>query len=134
MEVTRVAGNGAQAVSASPPPTQSADTGSARVNAAPPPPQVQAPAPAEMRQVGERPADRNEGGDVLRRAVREVNTSLETYGRHLGIRLHEATGRHVVTVYDSNTNEAVREIPPERVLDAHASLLELAGLFIDSRG
>ena len=34
----------------------------------------------------------------------------------------------------AETNEAVREIPPQRVLDAHASLLELAGLFMDTRG
>jgi flagellar protein FlaG len=47
---------------------------------------------------------------------------------------HEATGRTMVTVYNTDTTEVIREIPPERVLDAHASLLEMAGLFMDKRG
>jgi len=93
-----------------------------------------APAPAPAPGEGGRPAERTAEPDVLPRAVREINTSIQAYGRHLDVRFHEATGRRVVTVYDSVTNEAVREIPPERVLDAHANILELAGLFVDSRG
>jgi len=72
--------------------------------------------------------------DVLRRAVNEINSSLAMYRRHLGIRHHEATNRNIVTVYDSDTNEVIREIPPESVLEAHANMLEMAGLFVDTRG
>ena len=71
---------------------------------------------------------------ALDRAVRAINSTISNYSRHLGISFHEPTRRNVVTVYDSTTNEAIREIPPQRVLDAHASLLELAGLFVDQRG
>jgi len=39
-----------------------------------------------------------------------------------------------VTVYNSDTNEVVREIPPDRVLDVHANVMEMAGLFMDTRG
>ena len=74
------------------------------------------------------------GVESLRRAVAAVNTSIASHMRHLSINFHEPTGRHIVTVYDSETNQAIREIPPERVLDAHASILELAGLFVDRRG
>ena len=74
------------------------------------------------------------GVESLRRAVAAVNTSIASHMRHLSINFHEATGRHMVTVYDSETNQAIREIPPEKVLDAHASILELAGLFVDQRG
>ena len=82
-----------------------------------------------------RMADRQVPGyESLRRAVAAVNTSIASHMRHLSINFHEATGRHMVTVYDSETNQAIREIPPEKVLDAHASILELAGLFVDRRG
>ena len=130
MEVARAVNGTAPAPPPPPAPSAAAGTGQAPAPA-PMPVQVQAPPlPTENR-----PAERQtDGGEVLRRAVREVNASIETYGRHLGIRVHEATGRHLVTVYDSTTNEMIREIPPERVLDAHAGLLELAGLFVDTRG
>ncbi|MCL2456956.1 MAG: flagellar protein FlaG [Defluviitaleaceae bacterium] len=75
-----------------------------------------------------------EGVDLLQRAVREINTSIEPYSRHLEIRHHEATNRRIVTVYDSDTNEKVREIPPESVLEAHANMLEMVGLFVNTRG
>jgi len=105
---------------------------------APPPPQI-APAP-QVTNPQTFPADNyvaeNTASvpDPLHRAVKEVNVSIASYSRHMNIHFHEATGRRVVTVYDSETNEAIREIPPERVLDAHASMMELAGLFVDKRG
>ncbi|MCL1878187.1 MAG: flagellar protein FlaG [Defluviitaleaceae bacterium] len=93
----------------------------------PTPVSTPAPAPPERRE-----EPRSEA--LLQRAVREVNASLGTYGRHLDIRHHEATNRVVVTVYDSRTNEVVREIPPQEVLDAHANMLEMVGIFVNTRG
>jgi len=78
--------------------------------------------------------ERSEGADTLRRAVEEINSSISIHRRHLGIRHHEPSNRRIVTVYDSDTNEAIREIPPERVLDAYANMLEMVGLFMDRRG
>jgi len=72
--------------------------------------------------------------EPLQQAVREINQSISSHGRHLNIRMHEATGRRLVTVYDSVTNDVLLELPPERVLDAHASVLEMVGLFMDTRG
>ena len=72
--------------------------------------------------------------EMLQRAVVEINSSLAAHSRHLSVSMHEATGRHVVTVYNSDTSEVVREIPPARVLDAHANMLEMAGLFVNTRG
>jgi len=113
-----------------PPPPPAPVTGGGEVVAA-----VQAPAPnIPMPGASTAEVQGVEGIDTLRRAVGEINASMATHGRHLSIEFHEATGRRMVTVYDSETNEAIREIPPQRVLDAHAHLLELAGLFVDSRG
>ena len=106
-----------------------------------PPPEAQAVAPAQapapavpMPDVRPEPRERVGDGDLLRNAVNEINSSMALHRRHMGIRFHESTNRRIVTVYDSDTNEAVREIPPERVLEAHASMLEMVGLFMDTRG
>ena len=108
----------------------------------PPPPPVARPANGAVQVQAEVPqaqaydsrAEYVENIDTLRRAVAAVNTSIASHMRHLSINFHEPTGRHIVTVYDSETNQAIREIPPQRVLDAHASILEIAGLFVDRRG
>jgi uncharacterized FlaG/YvyC family protein len=91
------------------------------------PPTPVAPPPEER-------AERSESADSLRRAVNEINSSLAIHRRHLGIRHHEPTNRRIVTVYDSETNEAIRHIPPESVLEAHANMLEMVGLFVNERG
>jgi len=72
--------------------------------------------------------------DKLRRAVDEINSTLAMHRRHLAIRHHQPTNRNIVTVYDSETNEKIREIPPESVLEAHAHMLEMVGLFMDKKG
>lgn len=99
-----------------------------------PPVQAYVPAPELPHSVEVHAPERMEARDSLRRAVDEINTALAIHRRHLGIRIHKPTNRRVVTVYDSDTNEAIREIPPESVLEAHANMLEMVGLFLDKRG
>ena len=125
MEVNRLEVTGLQA----PPPPVRTTNGGALAAAAPAAPVPAAPAYEPRQAEPQAP-----GIESLRRAVAAVNTSIASHMRHLSINFHEPTGRHVVTVYDSETNQAIREIPPEKVLDAHASILELAGLFVDRRG
>jgi flagellar protein FlaG len=39
----------------------------------------------------------------------------------------------MVKVIDENTGEVIREIPPKKILDMVANMLELAGLLVDER-
>jgi len=39
----------------------------------------------------------------------------------------------MVKVIDINTNEVIREIPPEKILDMVATMLEMAGIIVDER-
>jgi flagellar protein FlaG len=71
---------------------------------------------------------------MLQSAIAEANRRLSTAHRQIQSSIHEQTNRLMVRVIDTYTNEVIREIPPERVLDAHAALLELAGLFVDTQG
>lgn len=47
--------------------------------------------------------------------------------------IHEKTKEVMIKVIDSDTNEVIREIPPEKVLDMVAKMWEMAGLVVDER-
>lgn len=53
--------------------------------------------------------------------------------RRIEFSIHEKTGDIIVKVYDAETNEIVREIPPEKIKDLVANILERAGLLMDKR-
>ncbi|MDR0272922.1 MAG: flagellar protein FlaG [Clostridiales bacterium] len=138
MDVTGINGTGYVAMPGggdyvpAPAPEEKVYVEAAPVVAVAPPPTLKAETEIRAEQKESRRESREI--DTLQRATEEINKSVAIYRRHLGIRYHEASKRRMVTVYDSDTNEAIREIPPEKVLDAFASMLEMVGLFADARG
>ena len=60
--------------------------------------------------------------------IDEANKTLIPSGRELSARLHEDSGRIMVSVKDKETGEIIRELPPEEELDTLMKILELAGL------
>ena len=46
---------------------------------------------------------------------------------------HEGTGRMTVTMVDKDTDEVIREIPPERLLDMMSKMEELVGILFDAK-
>jgi len=127
MDVTRLNTNNYQ--TPPPTPTPTTNVGGGVDGVAPQPVQSGS---TEVQSSGD--GGREVTNDVLQQAIDSANAALTGSGRELDIRFHEATNRTVVTVYDTETREVIREIPPERVLDAHANMLELAGLLVDTRG
>lgn len=79
---------------------------------------------------GERLADDSLVSRLTRRLIERV---LEESRRRLRFQVHEPTGRIWVQVIDAETNEVIREIPPERYLDLVARIWELVGLLVDER-
>ena len=47
--------------------------------------------------------------------------------------VHHATKRISIKIVDNDSNEVIREIPPEKVLDMVAKLWEMAGVIVDER-
>lgn len=45
----------------------------------------------------------------------------------------EGTKRITIKVYDDETDELIREVPPEKSLEALKKIWELAGIFIDEK-
>ena len=49
-------------------------------------------------------------------------------------KVHERTGRMMVKLIDNETDEVIKEIPPEKILDLVASIWDLVGILVDERG
>ncbi|RFA28549.1 hypothetical protein CAI21_11825 [Alkalilimnicola ehrlichii] len=72
--------------------------------------------------------------ETLADAVEKVNEHIEVVRRELQFKVDDVTGRVVVKVLDSSTQELVRQIPSEVVLDIARRLREgeaLGGAFFD---
>lgn len=70
---------------------------------------------------------------MLTGIVKEANKALVAAQRELEFSVHEKTKDIIVRVIDTETKEVIREIPPEKILDLVASILEMAGLLVDER-
>jgi flagellar protein FlaG len=66
-------------------------------------------------------------------AIEKANESLVFQKTKLKFSIHDGTKEIMVKVIDENTDEVVREIPREKILDMLAKMWELAGLFIDEK-
>ena len=73
------------------------------------------------------------GEQVLISAIEKANKALAGSARHFEISIHEKTKNIMVRVIDSETDQVVREIPPEKILDLISKLWEMAGLIVDER-
>jgi Uncharacterized flagellar protein FlaG len=66
-------------------------------------------------------------------AIEKANKAISGANRRFEFSIHEKTKEIMVKVIDSETNEVVREIPNEKILDMVARMWEMAGLIVDER-
>ena len=71
--------------------------------------------------------------EELEENVRKLNEAAETFETGINLRVKEDEEQIAVEVVDRETEEVVREIPPERVLSMVAQIQNLIGLFVDVR-
>ena len=70
--------------------------------------------------------------DKLKKVMEQAVASLPHYSdAKFGI--HEKTNRIVIKLVDRETQEVIKEIPPEKTLDLLAKRMELAGVLVDER-
>jgi len=65
--------------------------------------------------------------------IEKANKALSGGNRSFEFSIHEATKEIVIKVIDSDTNEIIREIPNEKILDMVAKMWEMTGIFVDER-
>lgn len=66
-------------------------------------------------------------------AIEKANKSILGGYRRFEFSIHEKTKEIMVKVIDADTNEVIREIPPEKILDMVAKMWEMAGIIVDER-
>lgn len=70
-------------------------------------------------------------------AVREMAEKTQAYLDDLRIKLdfevYEETGDMVIRIFNRETEELLREIPPENLLELHHKVAELRGLLFDEK-
>ncbi|WP_334111315.1 flagellar protein FlaG [Thermodesulfitimonas autotrophica] len=101
------------------------------------PPRTEAPESARHEAKNEAKRDEPRAVQSLEQeltaAIELVNRVLQTRNRSFEFSVHEPTKEIIVRVIDTKSNEVVKEIPPEEILDLVAKLWEMAGLFVDER-
>jgi flagellar protein FlaG len=73
------------------------------------------------------------GEKKLIEIIEKSNQDLKWYDTSLKFSIHEKTKQITVKIIDNRTKETLREIPPEKILDMVAAMLERTGLFVDKR-
>ena len=70
---------------------------------------------------------------VIINAIEKANRAISGANRKFEFSIHEKTKEIMVKVIDLDTNEVIREIPPEKILDMVAKMWEMAGIMVDER-
>lgn len=77
--------------------------------------------------------DKKEKIEDVIESIYKSNKKLETFDRKLEISVHEKTKEVMVKVIDTSTDEIIRELPPEKVLDSLAFRKEIIGMLMDKK-
>ena len=93
--------------------------------------------PGQQQDRGAVQPDQEVAPDKIKAAVDDLNKTVKQaspmHHTQLSFKYHEDTNRISITVTDSDTDEVIREIPPEKTLDMLAKAWEMAGLLVDER-
>lgn len=66
-------------------------------------------------------------------AAEKMSKLLEGTNRSINIFVHEKTHEIMVKIVDDKTGEVIREVPPKKIIDMVANMMEMAGLIVDER-
>jgi flagellar protein FlaG len=89
--------------------------------------------PAEDPKAAEKVAASQPSREQLDEAMVEVKKALAPVARNLQFSIDDETGRSVVKVVDSSTNEVIRQIPSEELLAITHSMDKFSGLFVKQK-
>lgn len=73
------------------------------------------------------------GEKVILETIERANKAVQGVSTCFKFSVHKETHEIMVKVLNSETNEVIREIPPEKVLDMVAKMWEMAGIIVDER-
>nr|WP_242597283.1 flagellar protein FlaG [Desemzia sp. C1] len=71
--------------------------------------------------------------EQLEKAVNKANEHIMGVNTQLQYRIHEGTDRIMVRLIDTESQDVIREIPPEKMLDLVAEIWKRVGLVVDKQ-
>lgn len=71
--------------------------------------------------------------EEIEKKVNSLNKFIEASSSKVKFQYHEQLGEYFVQLVDSTTNEVVKEIPPKKMLDMYAEMLDIMGIFVDRK-
>ena len=71
--------------------------------------------------------------EELIKSIESANEQFVAFDRRFEFSIHEKTKQIMVKVIDVTTDEIIREIPPEKILDLVAAIWEISGIIVDER-
>ncbi len=71
--------------------------------------------------------------EKLKKAIQEANKKIAPTQSYLSYSIHKVTKDVMIKIINSDTNEIIKEFPPEKKLDAVAKMWELAGILVDEK-
>ena len=69
----------------------------------------------------------------VKKAVDKLNKFLEADNLKVEYAVHEKFGDLMIKIVDNNTKDVILEVPPKRILDMVAKMMETVGIFMDKR-
>lgn len=83
---------------------------------------------SDARTIDEKKQAENE---KIKKAIENMKAQLPNSEIKFGI--HEKTDRVTIKLVDKDTEEVIKEFPPEKTLDMIAKCMELAGILVDKK-
>lgn len=71
--------------------------------------------------------------EKIQQAVDSLNEFLEINHNSSKFIYHEGLDRYYIQVINKNTDEVVKEIPPEKLLDAFYEMQKMVGMIVDEK-
>ncbi len=71
--------------------------------------------------------------EKMEELVKGLNEFLSPVQTSLKFELHEKLKEYYVTIVDDSTHEVVKEIPPKKMLDLYAAMVERIGIIVDKK-
>jgi flagellar protein FlaG len=69
--------------------------------------------------------------ELMEKSVDQANKALKQHHRRIDRSVHDITKTVMYKMIDTDTDEVIREFPPQKIQDMIAKMWELAGLFVD---
>ena len=70
---------------------------------------------------------------LVDKLIQEVNEMMLGRSTHFEYKIHEKSGEVIVKLIDDETDEVVKEIPSEKMVELMSNLRELIGLCLDEK-